>query len=79
MEHKILKIRTGSHLYGTNTPESDEDFSGIFIDSEDYYFGIKKRENDELDFSVESKDERGKNTSEAEDYKLYEIKKLVEY
>jgi len=76
-QNKILKIRTGSHLYGTNTPESDEDFSGIFIADEDYYFGLKKLENDELDLSVESRDERGKNTSEALDYKLYEIRKLA--
>lgn len=29
--HKIMKIKFGSHLYGTNTPESDEDFKSIFI------------------------------------------------
>jgi predicted nucleotidyltransferase len=28
---KIMRIKFGSHLYGTNTPESDEDFKSIFI------------------------------------------------
>lgn len=27
----ILRIRFGSHLYGTNTPSSDEDWKGIFV------------------------------------------------
>lgn len=74
-ENKILKIRVGSHLYGTNTEKSDEDFSGIFIADEEYYFGLK--EIGELDLSTESKDVKGKNTSEAVDYKLYEIKKFA--
>lgn len=74
-QNTILKIRTGSHLYGTNTPESDEDFSGIFIADEDYYFGLKSIE--ELDLSTEHKNEFGKNTSDAIDYKLYEIKKFA--
>lgn len=74
-KNKILKIRVGSHLYGTNTEKSDEDFSGIFIADEDYYFGLK--DIGELDLSTESKDEKGKNTLEAVDYKLYEIKKLT--
>ena len=26
---KILEIKVGSHLYGTNTPSSDIDYSGI--------------------------------------------------
>jgi predicted nucleotidyltransferase len=28
---KICKIRVGSHLYGTNRPESDQDFYGVFL------------------------------------------------
>jgi len=31
---KICKIRFGSHLYGTNTPESDEDYIGVFVPEE---------------------------------------------
>ena len=29
--NKILEIKFGSHLYGTNTPESDTDFKGIYL------------------------------------------------
>lgn len=29
--HLVYAIRAGSHLYGTTTPESDEDFGGVFI------------------------------------------------
>jgi hypothetical protein len=31
MRKVIFECRTGSHLYGTNTPPSDEDFCGIFL------------------------------------------------
>ena len=35
MENKnfIIKSVFGSHLYGTDTPESDRDYKGIFIPS----------------------------------------------
>lgn len=29
--NKIVEIKFGSHLYGTNTPESDLDFKGIYL------------------------------------------------
>lgn len=37
----ILLTRTGSHAYGTNTPNSDEDFKGICIPPAEYYLGLK--------------------------------------
>lgn len=73
--NKILVIRTGSHLYGTNTPSSDEDYSGIFIPDIEYVFGLKNIE--EVDFSIISKGEDGKNTSEALDKKYYAFRKFV--
>jgi uncharacterized protein len=74
-KNKILVVRTGSHMYGTNTPESDEDFVGIFMPSEEYVYGFKKV--DEVDMSIHSKDENGKNTKEAVDIKYYEFRKFV--
>jgi len=74
-KNKILVVRTGSHLYGTNTPESDEDFVGIFMPSEEYVYGFKKV--DEVDLSVKDKDENGKNTKDAVDIKYYEFRKFV--
>lgn len=31
MENCIFRYKAGSHAYGTNTPESDDDFRGVFI------------------------------------------------
>lgn len=75
MFSEILKIKFGSHLYGTNTENSDTDYSGIFIADEDYYFGLKSI--NESDFSVVDKDDRGKNTKDALDFKLYEIRSFA--
>lgn len=41
-ERKIIcKIRIGSHLYGTNRPDSDEDFCGVFLPSENDLHGLQ--------------------------------------
>jgi len=39
----IFFCRVGSHMYGTNTPESDDDFMGVFIPDEDYVLGWNKK------------------------------------
>lgn len=74
-ERAILKIRSGSHLYGTNTPTSDEDFVGIFVPTPEYIVGLKSIE--EVDVSIKSKDAAGKNTNQAVDCKYYTLKKFV--
>lgn len=74
LKNQISKYRVGSHLYGTNLPTSDEDFAGIFIADLEYYLGFGKVE--EVDLSKVSKDEVGKNTADAIDYKLFEIRKF---
>jgi predicted nucleotidyltransferase len=38
-KHTIYYVRHGSHAYGTNTPESDEDFKGVAIAPMSYYLG----------------------------------------
>ncbi|MFA5031086.1 MAG: nucleotidyltransferase domain-containing protein [Patescibacteria group bacterium] len=72
---KVLEYRVGSHLYGTNTPTSDEDYSGVFVAPEEYYLGLNSVE--EVDLSVVSKREDGKNNPDAVDRKLYEFRKFV--
>ena len=72
--NKILEIVSGSNLYGTNTPTSDEDFTGIFIAPINYYFGMKTV--NEVDDSLVSKNEAGKNNSDAIDKKYYEIREF---
>jgi len=71
---KLLEIRVGSHLYGTNHAESDEDFSGVFIPPMSYYFGLDRVE--EVDLSVSSKLPNGRNASDAIDRKFYELRKF---
>lgn len=70
--HKIIyKIRGGSHLYGVNTPLSDEDYIGIFLNKSDEILGLKTC--DTIEENQVSKHENGKNTSEAVDCKYYSL------
>jgi len=73
---ELLYLTThGSHLYGTNTPESDKDYVGIFLAKPEYYLGFKNVE--EVDLSIVDKDEDGRNTKDAVDIKVYELKKFL--
>lgn len=73
---KILaEYHVGSALYGTQTPTSDVDISGIFVAKQEYYIGLKTME--EYDCSRIEKDSAGRNTSSAVDIKYYDIRKFV--
>jgi predicted nucleotidyltransferase len=72
---KILVIRTGSHLYGTSVPESDEDFMGLFVAPKRYYLGLESIK--EVNCNIVSKSADGKNDKDAVDSKLYELKNFV--
>lgn len=74
-KNKILHVVVGSNLYGTNTPDSDEDYSGVFIAPKRYYLGLDKVE--EVDCSFTSKRDDGKNDTDAVDFKLYELRKFM--
>lgn len=71
---KILKIKSGSHLYGTNTPNSDQDCLGIFLNTKNEILGLQNSE--ELTENVISKAENGRNTKDAVDCKFYELRKF---
>jgi len=75
-KNKILEIISGSHLYGTNTENSDKDYIGIFLSPIEYILGFKKCE--EVNLSIKAKDENGKNTDKAIDRKLYEFRKFIQ-
>jgi hypothetical protein len=77
LNNRILEIRIGSHLYGTNTKDSDLDQGGIFIPPKAWILGINKGHN-EVSFDIKSKDDGGKNTSEAVDRKFYEYRKYIQ-
>lgn len=40
-DNLILKVVTGSHLYGFNTNKSDVDYQGIFIPPKQYVYGLQ--------------------------------------
>lgn len=71
-ENQILKVRVGSHLFGTDMPESDTDYEGIFMPSDELVFGFGHCR--EVDLGLICKDETGRNTSDAIDYKVREYR-----
>lgn len=73
--NKILEIKTGSNLYGLQTPDSDVDFGGIFMPDKEYVYGFKTCE--EVDLSFVSKLDNKKNDKDAVDRKLYDFRKYV--
>ena len=71
---EIVKIRFGSHLYGTDTPQSDTDFKGVFVpDARDILLG-RVRES----INANSKAPGVlKNTAEDTDYEAYSLHKFL--
>jgi len=74
IDNLILKIRSGSHLYGTNTETSDEDYVGVFIPETKYLIGLHNVE--QIDESEKVKLESGKNAPESKDVTYYTLAKF---
>lgn len=72
---RILEMRVGSHLFGTDTPESDLDLYGVFMPPQEVLFGLQNCE--EVKFDVVAKDETGRNTKDAVDRTLTEYRKFA--
>jgi len=75
-QNTILLTRTGSHLYGLNTVNSDEDYVGIFVEPIEYLLSPFKTI-EEVDCSFRSKLDSGKNAPDAVDDKRYALKKFI--
>jgi len=75
LKNLIFRTICGSKLYGTDTPESDEDYVGVFVEDPEYLIGLSKVE--QVERSIKDKDESGKNTADARDETLYALKKFV--
>jgi len=73
----LFKIKSGSHLYGLNTPTSDLDYVGVYIEDtfEDFIDPFNTK--DEMDTSIKSKKENGKNDKDAVDEKYFHLKKFI--
>lgn len=65
----IVKIRFGSHLYGTNTENSDTDYKGIYLpDMRNVILQSVKKS-----ISVNTKTGNGKNTKDDVDSEMYSL------
>lgn len=75
MDRKIIfESKVGSHLYGTNRPDSDEDFQGVFIPSTQDLFGIQNGANE---WSLNKKiSTTVQNTKGDVDRKFYSLKRF---
>lgn len=72
----LMLCRFGSHLYGTNTPDSDTDYQGVFLPSKDMVLSgnvpdtIKERKYSSSDNIKNSKDDI--------DFELHSLKHFIE-
>lgn len=79
--NKILEVIAGSTLYGLNTPTSDLDIFGVYLESkneiiEDYFFNSNHKGR-EVDLSEVTKLKNRKNSSDSLDKKFFSFKKFV--
>lgn len=72
----LYETLVGSHLYGTNTPESDLDICGVFVPSKEEILGIGKYP-DEID-SSKKVSEGQRNSAGDIDCKHYSIKRFLQ-
>jgi len=71
----ILKIISGSCMYGTNTVDSDKDYIGICIPIKDYILGMHKFEQLEERTNPSNSDKQ--NTKADNDYTCYSLPKFI--
>lgn len=70
----LIETRVGSHLYGTNRPESDDDFQGVFLPSKNDLLGV---ENCPTEWSLGTKISTGaQNVKGDVDRKFYGLKRF---
>ena len=72
----IVKIVTGSHLYGTSRPESDTDYQGIFLPSTNDLLGLQECPKEWSENVKLSEGER--NTKDDVDCKYYSLKRFIQ-
>jgi hypothetical protein len=71
----IFKARVGSHLYGTNRPESDEDFIGVFMPLPEDLLGLSPKQQEIKDSIKVSNGPR--NSAGDVDCKYYSLNKFL--
>jgi len=71
----IMKVLVGSHLYGTETENSDKDYVGIFIPDKDYVIGTKRVE--QVEIRDNPTDSGRRNLPGEKDTVLYSLPKFI--
>ena len=71
----ILKIRTGSKLYGTDTENSDSDYLGVFIPNKEYVLGLLKCE--QVEYNTNPFNSGKRNSKTDVDMTLYSLPKFI--
>jgi len=69
----LVKIIAGSHLFGTNTPESDKDYKGVYLPSKE---GILLGDYKES-ISDTTGSNNSKNSKEDVDVEMFSLKKFI--
>jgi predicted nucleotidyltransferase len=72
----LIKFLTGSHLYGTNTKDSDKDYVGVFMPDEKELLGLKSK--DIIEERTNPSSSGKKNTPDDVDCVWYSLHKFCE-
>ena len=73
-DHKLLyRVESGSQLYGTSTPESDVDYSTVFMPTAYDLFSLQKCEY--INDSTKSPSQDRRNTSDDIDDQQYSLQR----
>ena len=75
MKKTIYRFRNGSHMYGLNTPSSDEDFMEVFLPSKEDLLGMKEVEI--VNESTKNSAVKARNTPEDIDDNRYALKRYL--
>lgn len=74
VERLIFKCRFGSHLYGTNTPESDLDYKAVYMENIDHIIlGTDKRS-----IQKNTNNDRSRNSAEDVDVEYKELRVFLQ-
>lgn len=79
-ENQIAYWQAGSRLWGTETPESDDDFIGIFIEPSRYLLGVEERIPPvftETNAPVDDQGNRMKSTRDTVETKWYSAREFL--
>lgn len=72
--NKIVYMKFGSHLYGTDTPQSDVDFKGIYMPTKNQIFSAKFPKS----ISTSTGDKHGKNVAGDVDDEMFSLHRFIE-